>query len=228
MKRQKNFSVKLYSTAKGVIGSLLAIAIVFAIAFLGFKFASSKDAALLWALGVLAVGGYLSYQVLKRWVRHEVTMVVRPDQVIMEQVRDGAVTIIPFADLAAYRYESFRGREVLFFKLASGRKVKLVAHDAFGETGDFTGFARAVEQAIETYSEENNAATAIIRQPGFFERPISTIMLVVTTGLFVWFIVKIVRNDLPLHGNMVASFGAYVAYLGAWLAATKRRNQHPD
>lgn len=220
---ESRFELGLVKQGRSVLGFVLAIASVFALVAVVINHIPKSNWQTAAGLITLLGGGFIAYRLLKRWVKYEVVISVGRDDIVVQQAADRKEVTISFASLVSYRHESSNGVQQLHLKLTDGHKVKLSANDVFGKVGDFGGLVHAIEQA--TTNRRNETAVVIIREPGFFEKPISTVLLVVVTALFALSIGKIVRDDLPIQGNMVTGVGVYITYLGAWLAASKRRNQ---
>ena len=220
---EKQFTLRLHNPTKSTLGFLLALPTVFgATAFVSRQF-SLKPGPDVWAVVVLVVGGVTAYFFIKWWAGYSVLASVDEQHICVRYLKSGEMTRIPFPELLSYRRESVGQRQELRFKLVDGRRVRLAVNELLGKTGDFPDFSRAVKQAIEKYDTAQSAA--ILREFTFFERPISTIVLVLVTGLIPWLIWKIVYDHKPVSGSVISAFGSYLAYLSAWLAATKRRNQ---
>ena len=217
------FELGLVRQGRSVLGFFLAITSVFALVAVVANHIQNNNWQTAAGLITLLGGGFIAYRLLKWWVKYEVVILVRKDGIIVQHISDGKEISISFASLVSYRHESSNGGQQLHLKLTDGHKLKLSANDVFGKVGDFSGLVQAIEQA--TANRRNENAAVIIREPGFFEKPISTIMLVVVTALYALLIGKIVHDDLPIQGNMITGVGVYITYLGAWLAASKRRNQ---
>ena len=220
---ESRFELGLVRQGRSVLGFVLAMALVFALVAVVVNHIPTSNWQTTVGIITLLGGGFIAYRLLKWWVKYEVVVLVRADDVMVQHVSDGKEVTIPFASLVSYRHESYNGGQQLKLKLTDGHKLKLSANDVFGRVGDFGGLLQAVEQATANYKNEN--AAVIIREPGFFEKPIATILLVVVTVLYAFLIGKIVRNDLLIQGNMITGVGVYITYLGAWLAASKHRNK---
>lgn len=219
------FELGLVRQGRLVLSFVPAIALVFALVAIVANHIPESNWDIAAALITLLSGGFIAYRLLKWWVKYEVVVLVRRDDIVVQHLSDGKEITIPFVRLISYRHESYNGGQQLKLTLTDGQKLKFSANEIFGRVGDFGGLVQAIEQA--TTNRRNENAAVITREPGFFERPISTIMLVVVTALYALLIGKIVRDDLPIQGNMITGVGVYITYLGAWLAASKRRNQVP-
>lgn len=220
---ESRFELGLVRQGRLVLGFVLAIASVFALVAVVVNHIQNNNWQTAIGLITLLSGGLIAYRLLKWWVKYEVVVLVRADGIMVQHIADGKEITIPFASIISYRHESSNGGQQLHLKLTDGRELKLSANDVFGRVGELGGLVQAIEQV--TANRRNENAAVIIREPGFFEKPISTIMLVVVTTLYVLLIGKNLRDDLPIQGNMITGAGVYITYLGAWLAASKRRNQ---
>ena len=220
---ENQFELGLYNPAKSITGFLIAFSAVVTLVAVGANRITNSNLVFGWSIGSLVGGSLLAYLLIKKWAKYKVVVTVGVDQVNLHYLNSNRKTTILFGSLLSYRYETFNGRLVLCFRLINSRKVKMVAHDMFGKVGDFTGLVQAVEQAVKQYRGHNTLA--IIREKGFFEKRISTVILVAVTLLYGCLIWKIIHQVLPIRGSMITGLGIYIAYLGAWLAASKRRNQ---
>ena len=219
----EQFELKLYDPAKAGWGSILGMLALLAVAIAGATTMPRGAWSAVWFLVVIVGGGYGGYLLLKRWAVYEAVVSVETSQLLVRRLDTDEVITIPFSGVVSYRYVAFRNTKELRFKLIDGSKEKIRANDIFGRVGDFNGLDKAVEQAAAKFQSQNPAAMA--REKNFFERPISTIILVVYTtvmGLLFWLIIY---HNRPLHGNLFIVVGAYVSYLAAWLAGAKRRKQ---
>ncbi|HEX8507375.1 MAG TPA: hypothetical protein VF630_18570, partial [Hymenobacter sp.] len=202
---KSRYELSLYNPARSIPGFILAFAAVATLTTIVANYAPTKNWALAGGLIALLAGGLGAYRLLRWWAKYEVVVFVKEDQIAVQYIAEEREKIILFSELASYRYESFNGREVLCLKLRDGSKVKMVANDVFGKVGDFSGLSQAVGRAVDGY--RGDEASVIVREPSFFEKPISTIMLVVVTALYVALICKIVWDDLPISGNMITGVG---------------------
>lgn len=173
--------------------------------------------------GIIAMfgSGYIAYKLLKRWLKCDVLVMVNTDDIIIRYINRGEEITVPFASLASYRQESFNGAQRFYLKLTNGQQLQLAANKVAGNLGNFNGLEQAVEQATASLQNEN--AEPIIRELGFFEKPASTIMLIIGTAIYVFFIWQTVRDKISVNGNMIMGIGTYISYVAAWLAASKSR-----
>ena len=63
------------------------------------------------------------------------------------------------------------------------------------------------------------------REKSFFEKPVSTVGLLVFSATLAFTIKQVATGALPMRGNFVLIGGSYLSYLAAWLAAAKQRKQ---
>ncbi|MFC6223765.1 hypothetical protein ACFP2F_10980 [Hymenobacter artigasi] len=215
------FEATLVSTAKSIFGFILAFISVCALSvFVGGQFSGIN-----WRIagGIIAMlsSGYIAYELLKRWLKCDVLVMVNTDDITIRYINRGEEITVPFVSLASYRQESFNGAQRFYLKLINGQQLQLAPNKVAGNLGNFNGLERAVEQATANFQNEN--AEPIIREPGFFEKPASTIMLIIGTAIYIFFIWQIVRDNLSVNGNMIMGIGIYISYVAAWLAASKKR-----
>jgi hypothetical protein len=157
---------------------------------------------------------------LRWWAKYKVNVIVNADGITVAYLASSKIAHIPFASLKSYRHESFNGRLVLHFKLTDGTKLKMVANDLFGRTGDFTGCIQAVEMAVEHYQEAN--FLLITREKSFFEKPIATAMLAVCWVLVLLMLWDMVARHKPLTGVLITELGVLISASAVWYAARRR------
>lgn len=224
---ETQFKLALVNPAKSMLGLCVAFTAVFGLVAVTTSHIDNSNWAIPAAIITLLSSGFIAYKLLEWWVKYEVVVLVKTDRIVVQYVADGTETTILFTKLASYWCQFSNGWQQLHLKPIKGRKLKLSANDWFGKTGDFGGMVHAVAQATAGCRNENG--TAITYVPNFlatfFEKPISTIVLVAVTLPYAFSMWKIVRGDLPFQDNMKTGTYLYIIYLAIWLATLKRRNQ---
>ena len=77
-----------------------------------------------------------------------------------------------FVEIRTYRFELYRNGIKLFIYLRNGQKIKLDAQYSL----EYGALQKAFEQAVRRYNQEHPGAEIIVEK-SFFERPISTKIL---------------------------------------------------
>ena len=224
---EEQFEVKLCNSVLAFILGMLGIAMLVFCAAAGLNSVSISlhpEWRWLWFVGVLGGGGYGGYLLLKLVVIRKAAVLVEAELLTVKYYNEEKAVIIPFANVVSYKYKSLRDREELCFKLIDHwRQKKISANKLFGSIGNFTELVNAVEYATAEYRSQHVAL--MVRERSFFEKRISTILLVFATIFISWLILKLVYEGLPAKGNPLIALGAYITYLGTWFAARERRNQ---
>ncbi|RSK45075.1 hypothetical protein [Hymenobacter rigui] len=172
-------------------------------------------------LMVVAVGGYL---VLKRLVIQQATVEVWAERVVVHYHSRSQPSVIEFAEVKHYKHKSLRDREEIVFRLANKASRKISANQLFGSIGDFAGLVQALETVAGRYQQLHPGS--MVRARSFFERRISTVLLIVITFLLLLFVSKSLFNASVPTVNILGAAGAYLSYLGSWWTAGKGRSQH--
>ncbi|WP_303311766.1 hypothetical protein [Hymenobacter sp. BT730] len=171
-------------------------------------------------LAVGAIGGYL---LLKWLVTIPAQVFVEAEQLVVHFKSRPKTLLIPFIEVAHFKYKSLRDREEFVFKLENGRNIKISSNKLFGPIGDFIGLVQAVENAANKYRQQN--PLVLKRSCSFFERPASTVLLGVATIVLLMVFGKLLLGGNASAGSLIGAIGAYISYLGPWLAAADRRKQ---
>lgn len=172
------------------------------------------------------VGCYGVYRLVRKVTVREALVTVEPQQLTVLYLTTGRQIQIAFAEVVSYRDELLRDGRELRFRLRSGPKVKLVTNSFLGATGDYDGLLQAVETALATYQIEamlTHGSTLIKREKSFYERPVATVLLVVTSALMLSVLGDALWRNKPLRGNMITSLGLFISYAGLWYAARQRK-----
>jgi len=192
----------------------------------GWAISQVENKALLLAIVavILGGGGYLGWRAYKRAAVVPARLTITPTQLLIEDLRPAPrlSRALPLADIAAYRYSNYNDVRELRLSLTAAPVLKLRSTGMMAPAGDFEGMLATFEQAISALP--NPAGLASRREKSFFEKPVSTYLLVVFTLVLAGAGWLLVTSNRPLKGNMLGVLGSYLAYLAAWRAAAGRRN----
>ena len=221
MKNQ--FELKLYNATLANLLIFLSIPLGFILAGVGVNHIADQKLAILWVIFILGGGAYGVHWALKKWISYPVAVRVKPNQLEMRRLDVYIVTIIPFAEVVSYRFKVDNGVWQLHFKLFSGGTVKLQTNYIFGEVESFIEMAQAVGQAASVYQRQIPAA--MLREKGFFEKSISTVILTVYTGISGLIIGIEIHRSSTSWAAVVQITGIYLLYLYLWYRDRKQRGR---
>ena len=224
----QTFELNLWDTTR--TGQLI---LVLLLGIVGLMVLMARVAALLphgWpsntgGLAVLGGGGYLGWRAYRRAAVIPVSVTITPTELRLEDLRsDGQLTqTVRFADLVAYRCSLYEQDKTLRLTQRDAPVLKLRTPGIFAKSGDFVGMVVAFEQAAAAAPNANGAQ--VHREKSFFEKPISTYLLVLVTLLLGAMGLSILQGKRPMQGSLISAVGVYVTYAAAWWVAAKRRNQ---
>lgn len=225
---KQEFELTQTNSLKLVALFLAGLAAMFLIAFQGgklLKAAQHDTLEKVWYIGVLGVGLVALYRGCKAVGAVPTLVTVGPDRLLVLKTQTSEETQVPYAEIASYRAMSFNNRDELRLTLKDGSRCKVaVSSQLYGEQ-PFAAMVVAFEQAIGTYQPPDGAAQAVVRERTFFEKPISTFVLVALTAFLVFAVWVVLTSDRPARlGGQIGALSAYAAYVAAWLAARERRN----
>ena len=225
---RQGFELIQTNTTKLLLVMFGSLAVLLLVAFkggdlLGIAAGSTLEKA--WLLGTLGVGVVLLYRSVKAAGALPTLVTVTPDQLLLLKTQTGEETQVSYAQLAAYRASSFNGNEELRLTLADGSRVKVaVSTQLYGEQ-PFGEMVAAFEAAVGAYPRPADAAQPVVRERSFFEKPVSTYLLVVFTVFLAATVWLLITSDRSVRGgSLIGAVGSYMAYVAAWLAARERRN----
>jgi hypothetical protein len=140
--------------------------------------------------------------------------------------RDQLVLCINYADIAAYRHQTFNSMEELRLTRHSGEQAFLKAASNLDLKGEFTSMAREFERQLAQVPAPANpgAPRVATREKSFWEKPVATALLLVATvgvALLLW---QVAADHLTI-GNVVGALAVYVSFVVAWRAG--RRSPKP-
>lgn len=177
-------------------------------------------------LGLVMVGGvYVLHRSAKAVGAVPTRVTVAPDRLTIYQPQSSEETQVLFSQIAAYRAWNYNGAHALRLTLKDERKLQLRINSQLHSDQDFGGMVAAFEAAIAHFQQESGPATLVRRERNFFEKPISTLLLVLLTAFLVGVVYVLVTKHLPVKGSLFVGLGSYITYLASWYAARERRNQ---
>jgi hypothetical protein len=196
------------------------------------------DAAFIAGMLIIFGVGYMGHRAYKKAVIVPSLVSVAATELSVRDLRQDCVMLaVKYEDIASYRYLSFGGAEEFRITLHNTRRLFIKAKAQLAEVGDFAGMVADFEHRLAAFAD---AATplpvgehATAAEPGrrarreksFFEKPVSTVGLLVFTATLAFTIKQVATGALPMKGNFVLVGGSYLSYLAAWLAAAKQRKQ---
>lgn len=176
-------------------------------------------AMLLMGAGILA--GLVFY--IKAVTVPSVVSIAATQLAVRHQQRDQPVLRLDYADIAAYRHQTFNSTEELRLTHHNGERTTLKVAANLDLKGDFARMVREFERQLAQMpaSASPAAPPVVVREKGFLEKPVATALLLAATvgvGLLGW---QVAVGHLRL-GQVVGAFVAYVSFGAAWRAARRR------
>ena len=222
----QTFELPLFDTTR--IGQLTTSLVLGIFALVGLSFWAGMQVEPGWlALVVIAVimggGGYAGWRAYKQAAVVPAVVTITPTELRVEDLRPEPrlSQTVRLADITTYLYSNFNNTEELRLNRADAPPLKLRSTGALAKYGDFGALLAAFEQAMGAAPHPFGEATR--REKSFFEKPISTYLLVVFTLVIAGLALTLTRGG-GVHGNVFGVAGAYFAYVVAWRAAAARRN----
>ncbi len=221
------FKLQLFDPARGaslVVIPLLGIFALFGIAFGGIATGMITGPWLAGAymVAVLGGGGWLGYRAYKKLVIVS-AKVLLSDTAVQVVDQDRELLVIPYDTIRAYRYQSFNDAEELRITLTNNERLKIRSNSKLTKVGDFAGMVAAFATKL-TQQQEEGVIPVVTREKSFFEKSISTWLLVAMTvliGMVTFDLLTGTHTKRP--GSLLMVYSNYLIYLGAWLAASARR-----
>jgi hypothetical protein len=177
-----------------------------------------------WYIGTAGVGLVLLFRACKAVGAVPTLVTIAPDRLLILKTRTGEEVQVPYTQIAAYRAQTFNGNDELRLTLHDGRRHKVVANTQLYGDQPFGAMVAAFEAALAAHPRPADAAQAVVREPTFFEKPLSTVVLVALTAFLAWAAWMILVHDRAMKaGSLIGALGGYAAYVAAWLAARERR-----
>ena len=177
----------------------------------------------LYELVVLGVGGYYGWLAYRRYAFVEVLIKLMPDRLlVLDEQQYQEIAAVPHAAMTAYKYSHFDGRQELRITRRDAPPLYLRVNGKLVEPGDFTGLVQAFEAKLASYPTDSG----VKREKTFFEKPISTwLLLVLTLGLLAAGGLLITRPLPARWGRLVGLPAYYLLYIALWWAARARRRE---
>ncbi|GAB3650363.1 hypothetical protein GCM10027594_25610 [Hymenobacter agri] len=223
---KQEFELIKTNVARLLLVWVVGLVVVLTVAVKGLDLleATSKNGRMVWFFVVVGGGFYLLYRIGKAVSGVPLVVVVAPDRLtIMPQTSEE--TQVLFSEIMAYRASSFNGAEELRLTLKDASKLKINVSSRLYDNKDFDGMVQAFETAVGMHQTQLGQPAAVVRERTFFEKPISTIVLVLFTAGMVWAVWMIATSPRPVRGSTFSALGSYLVYVGAWWAARERRNE---
>jgi hypothetical protein len=201
-------------------GILLLIAELAAFGYFRRILALSPQIQNIGFIGGFAGSMYGLYRLIRKLSREVAVVTIAPAKLTVMYPVSGTVKALAFAEILAYRYSSYNNEEMLRLKLRDGTLVRLVV---FYGGQNFEGMAQQFEEVFKKYQRANGIA-AVLREKTFFEKPVSTVMLLLFGALIALVAWQATASHKPLDGAFLTGLGSFIGYLAAWFAARERRN----
>ncbi len=175
-------------------------------------------AMLLLGAGILA--GLVFY--IKAVTVPSVVSIAATQLAVRRRQHDQPVLRLDYADIAAYRHQTFSSTEELRLTRHNGEQTTLKVAANLDLKGEFARMARDFEWQLNQLPAPTGptAPRAIRREKGFLEKPVATALLLAATvgvGLLGW---QVAVGHLTL-GQVAGVFVAYISFGMAW-RATRR------
>jgi hypothetical protein len=186
----------------------------------------SKNARLVLFLVTFGLGAYGIYRLVKRYASLPTSIVIAADKLIITSRATGVHQIIPYDNIATYRFVDFNYTAELRLKLVDGSKRNLWIHTLFHDEQLLRQVVYSFEDAISSYQSQNiiGEVCVAVREKTFFEKSISTFLLGPLTFFMIWVTWENSTNQQHTSGSFFSLWGTFCAYIAAWIAARARRN----
>ncbi|WP_223650183.1 hypothetical protein [Hymenobacter psoromatis] len=223
----QTFELNLFDTTRtGQIMTLSMLgifAMVGASVWAGLAIDNNTVKLLLIAL-IVGGGGYLGWRAYRRAAVVPAVITLTSNELRIEDLRPEPrlTQTLRLADISTYRYSNFNNTEELRLNRADAPPLKLRGAGALAKGTDLSTLLAAFEQAMG--AAPNPTGVAVRREKSFFEKTVSTYLLVLFTLVIGALALAIFGSGGRIHGNVFGGIGAYVAYVVAWRAAAARRN----
>jgi hypothetical protein len=179
-------------------------------------------AMLLLGAGILA--GLVFY--IKAVTVPSVVSIAATQLAVRRRQHDQPVLRLDYADIAAYRHQTFNSTEELRLTRHNGEQTTLKVAANLDLKGEFARMARDFEHQLAQLPAPAAAGPtkprAVVREKGFLEKPVATALLLAATvgvGLLGW---QVAAGHLTL-GQVAGACAAYLSFGIAWWAARRRR-----
>jgi len=199
----------------------LAAGVALAVA-LGKGTELSNDTVFVVLMALLLGGGYGLFRLTKKYGSRPTQVALTPDSLTVLDRPTGQSRRVAFADIASYRFSAFNGAEELRIKLLDGSKHKIGINTNLHDDQSLTELVQAFEAALALHRPAGQEG-AVIREKTFFEKKISTVILIVFGAFMAWAVWMIIESDKPIRGNMFTALASFIAYVVAWYRAREQR-----
>ncbi|AMR26729.1 hypothetical protein A0257_06140 [Hymenobacter psoromatis] len=223
----QTFELKLFDTTR--TGQIMTLTMLGLFAMVGASIWAAvtiaDDVVKLLVIALLVGGGgYLGWRAYRRAAIVPAVITLTPNELRIEDLRPEPrlTQTLRLADISTYRYSNFNNTEELRLNRADAPPLKLRGAGALAKGADLSALLAAFEQAMG--AAPNPTGVAVRREKSFFERPVSTYLLVIFTLIIGALALAIFGNGGGIHGNVSGVIGGYAAYVVAWRAAAARRN----
>lgn len=203
---------------------VVVLASIWGIDVLSQQLGFGKMGRLILSIATLGGGVYFLYRFVKKNCAEPTLITIDSERLTMLNLKSSLEQQLAFRDIAAYRYSSFNSNEELRLTLRDGTKMKYVVSDFFHGSPNFANMVRHLEAVLENYQDEEEKP-AVLREKTFFEKPISTVVLVAFVAVMAWMTWKVMTNSKTVPGSFFSSYGFLVAYLAAWYAGREHRRR---
>lgn len=143
---------------------------------------------------------------------------------VHNQRLDQLVLRLAYADIAAYRHQTFNSTEELRLTRHNGERTSLKVAANLDLKGEFARMVREFEQQLAKVPAPTATTTLphlVAREKGFLEKPVATVLLLLATvgvGLLLW---QVAAGHLTI-GQVVGALVGYGSFAIAWRAARRR------
>ncbi|WP_426061991.1 hypothetical protein [Hymenobacter sp. B1770] len=194
----------------------VAIAGVIAVERLG------ENAVIVWL--VLIIGGSLFglYWLGKRNGAKPVLLTLWEDKLLVQDLTTGRERDVHYDNIVSYQHSEFDGVELLRIKLKDGSKERIGINDMHKHQ-TLSPLLKEFEAALAIHQRASNGAAKVVREKTFFEKSISTVLLVMLSGLMAWVTWMIFTSDKPLGADILGCYASFIAYAMAWCNARVQR-----
>lgn len=137
--------------------------------------------------------------------------------------RDQLVLRIDYADIAAYRHQTFNSMEELRLTRHNGEQNFLKSASNLDLKGVFASMVREFERQlaqVPAATATTAAPRVVTREKGFWEKPVATALLLVATVGVLLLLWQVAAGHLTI-GNVAGVLAVYVSCVVAWRAARR-------
>ena len=142
---------------------------------------------------------------------------------VYDQRRNQLVLCLDYADIAAYRHQTFNSTEELRLTCHHGERTSLKVAANLDLKGDFARMVQDFERQLAQAPAPafpTAVPRVVAREKSFLEKPVATVLLLLATvgvGLLGW---QVAEGHLTV-GNVAGAFVGYVSFAVAWRAARR-------